>query len=94
MAGIFHSSDTFSGVRRGKKSASDKALLALAVPSPQAPERIAKTREYEERVQEIARIESEIAKLKKMQKKGGQNAAKKKGKKAQSAQQALSCRSI
>ncbi len=86
MAGIFHSSETFSGVKRGKKSASDKALLTLAEPSKPSPERSAKIREYEERTQEIAKIESELAALKKMQKKGGQNAARKKANKNKTAQ--------
>ena len=88
MAGIFHSTETHSGVKAGRKSASDKQLLALAVPGMRPREDAALSREQKERDQEIAKLESQLADLKKMQKKGGQNGGAKKGKKAKAMQQA------
>ena len=88
MAGIFHSTETHSGIKAGRKSASDKSLLPLAVAGPHAREDSAAARVQKERDQEIAKIESQLADLRKMQKKGGQNAGGKKGKKAKAMQQA------
>lgn len=66
MAGIFQSTETFSGVRAGKKTASDKALLPLAA-AGKSHTRDAADRAVKERQEEMARIETELTQLRKRQ---------------------------
>jgi hypothetical protein len=88
MAGIFHSTDTFAGVKPGGKSATDKALLSLTSASRNAngsssDKRDAekKDKEVQARQEEMSRIEEQLADLRKAQKKAAKNPnAKKKGK--------------
>src|SRR5262249_19185166 len=59
MAGIFHSTETYSGVKAGRKTASDKNLLALSEKSRFAKESPGETSEQKARQEEIAKIESQ-----------------------------------
>lgn len=77
MAGIFRSTDTPAGVRSGKKSASDKALLSLSSSGFPATKDADKAHEYESHAAEIEKLESQIADLRKTQKKAKQQARKK-----------------
>jgi hypothetical protein len=87
MAGIFHSTGTFSGVRPGGKSATDKALLPLAAGLHNAKGSPAEKKDAEKKAQEqlareeeMSRIEEQLADLRKAQKKAAKNPnAKKKG---------------
>jgi cytochrome c553 len=77
LAGIFHSTETFSGVKAGKKTASDKALLALDAKSKPAKENAKLAEAHAERQQEIAKIEAQIAELRQSQKDARKQARKK-----------------
>jgi hypothetical protein len=88
MAGIFHSTDTFAGVKPGGKSATDKALLSLTSASRNAKgsssdkkDAEKKDKEVQARQEEMSRIEEQLADLRKAQKKAAKNPnPKKKGK--------------
>ncbi|MGE5193818.1 MAG: PSD1 and planctomycete cytochrome C domain-containing protein [Deltaproteobacteria bacterium] len=81
MAGIFHSTETFSGVRPGGKSATDKALLPLTDAARHAKGSSAEDKEQTARQEEMSQIEAKLAGLRKAQKKANKNPkGKKKGK--------------
>lgn len=77
MAGIFRSTDTLAGVRPGKKSASDKALLTLSSSGLSSPKHTAESSEQESHAAEIAKLESQLAELRKAQKQAKQQARQK-----------------
>jgi hypothetical protein len=92
MAGIFHSTETFAGVKPGGKSATDKALIPLSDadrhPKGSPPEKKdaekkdaeKKDKEQQARQEEMSQIESRLADLRKTQKKAAKNPnGKKKG---------------
>jgi hypothetical protein len=85
MAGIFHSTETYSGVKAGRKTASDKNLLALSEKSRFAKESPGEKSEQKARQDEIAKIESQLEHLRKLQKPGkkGQKKPGGKGKQVQ-----------
>lgn len=83
LAGIFRSTDTFSGVKPGSKSASDKALLTLAQSGSSANPAAGSRRTekslagHAERQQEIEQIEAQLAGLRQTQKDARKQARKK-----------------
>ncbi len=81
MAGIFHSTKTYSGVKAGQKSATDNALLPLLDPARHKKEGALETKEQKARSGEMARLESQIDDMKKSLRKAAKNPnGKKKGK--------------
>ena len=69
MAGIFHSTETFDGTTAGRRSASDKNLLPLAVKTKHNYESSPEYKEQAARQEEIAKIESQLEDLRKLQRK-------------------------
>jgi hypothetical protein len=81
IAGIYRSTETFAGVRPGKKSASDKALLTLASAGKHARKGGAETKEQESHEAEIDKLDAQLAELKRSQRQAKQQARQaKKGK--------------
>jgi hypothetical protein len=80
MAGIFHSTDTYDGVKAGRKTASDKDLLKLSDKSRFATQSSAEKNDQKERQEEIAKVESQLDNLRKLQKGGKKGQKKGKGK--------------
>jgi hypothetical protein len=81
MAGIFHSSETLDGIKAGRKSATDKDLLALA-PSGKVRASPQMTNDQRERQEEMAKIEAQLEEMKKEQRaaqKAAQQQQRKKG---------------
>jgi len=76
MAGIFHSTETHSGVKAGRKTASDKNLLTLSDKSKFSKESSGADKEQKARQEEIAKIESELDSLRKLQKPAGKKGQK------------------
>ena len=73
MAGIFRSTETFDGIKPGRKSASDKNLLPLAVKTKWDRESSSELKEQEARQEEIAKIETQLEDLRKLQRKAMKN---------------------
>src|SRR5262249_4976045 len=70
MAGIFHSTDTYDGVKAGRKTASDKELLKLSEKSRFATQSSTEKNDQKERQEEIAKVEAQLDNLRKLQKGG------------------------
>jgi len=90
LAGIFRSSATFAGVERGKKSSLDGRLIALA-DTPDSYKRTAEQVEAAKKhADEIAEVESQIAKIRQMARQAGKVDKKPKKAKAKAKPQAVS----
>ncbi len=90
LAGIFRSSATFAGVERGKKSSLDGRLIALAdTPGSykRTPEQVEAAKKHAD---EIAQVESQIAKIRQMARQAGKPDRKSKKGKGQPKPQAVS----
>ncbi|HEY2250468.1 MAG TPA: DUF1549 domain-containing protein, partial [Planctomycetaceae bacterium] len=68
IAGIFHSTDTFSGVASGRRTASERQLLALAGNDRNLQEAKPETKEQAALHDEISKIEKQLDELHRMQK--------------------------
>lgn len=79
FAGIFHSTETFSGMAPGRKTATDKNLLTLKASDKRSKDPPTLSNEEKERQQEIAKLESELESLRKMKVGGGKKAQNQKG---------------
>ncbi len=74
LAGIFHSTETYSGVRANKKTAGDKQLLPLTGVEETAKPPPPPTAEQTAHREEIAKIESELDALHAMQRQAAKRA--------------------
>jgi len=63
MAGIFHSTETYDGIKPGRRSASDERLLKLSHNDLHAKASPEESKAQKERQQEIAKIERQVADL-------------------------------
>jgi hypothetical protein len=72
LAGIFHSTETYSGIAPGKKTGNDRRLLALNVAATQQTATPQQLEEQKSREQEIGRLEGRIDAIKAAQKQSRQ----------------------
>jgi len=83
IAGIFHSTDTFSGIKPGRKTVAEERLLQLPEDRKSAKPELSK--EEKEHRQEIASVQGQLENLHAIQKMAGKNKANPNGAKGKKA---------